>query len=183
MKTIRVPGDWRFGRIREDIDNRRLWKARDRLHGYLVEEPANQDVLDMLGAIWFEMGDLPQAGRYWWLTERDDEPAIAARAAFYERFGKRAGQVIRALPRPTRPDLYPAPVQARLEALVAGLTMAFVWRPPGWTPPVDDALADRHLPRQLRTGQIVLLATCLAVITLLVVGLVTIVGWLVRLVT
>lgn len=29
MDGIRVPEQWRFSRIREDIDAGRLWKARD----------------------------------------------------------------------------------------------------------------------------------------------------------
>ena len=73
MNGIRIPNDWRWGRVRADVDAGRLWKARDRLQGCLRAEPANQDVLDMLGAVWFAMGDLPQAGRHWWLTEREDE--------------------------------------------------------------------------------------------------------------
>ena len=34
MYSIKVPDDWRFAQVREDIGRGRLWKARDRLHGH-----------------------------------------------------------------------------------------------------------------------------------------------------
>ena len=135
MNGIRIPNDWRWGRVREDVDAGRLWKARDRLQGCLLAEPANQDVLDMLGAVWFAMGDLPAAGRHWWLTERDDEKAATARAAFYERFGHRAHEVLRALPRPAKPEHYPVSVRGRLEELVtAAKADGHGWHPSDWKP-------------------------------------------------
>ena len=134
MNGIRIPNDWRWGRVREDVDAGRLWKARDRLQGCLLAEPANQDVLDMLGAVWFAMGQLPAAGRHWWLTERDDEKAATARAAFYERFGHRAHEVLRALPRPAKPEHYPVSVRGRLEELVTAKADGHGWHPSDWKP-------------------------------------------------
>ena len=73
MERILVPDDWRYSRIREDIDNGRLWKARDRLQGHLATAPADQVVLDLLGSVWFVMGDLPQGvAALDRVVERDD---------------------------------------------------------------------------------------------------------------
>jgi hypothetical protein len=57
-------------RAREDIADGRLWKARDRLTGALRASPSHQELLDLLGEVHYRMGDLPEAGRYWLLTER-----------------------------------------------------------------------------------------------------------------
>ena len=75
-------------RVRTDIKEGRLWKARDRLHGLLQADPSNQEILGQLGEVCFRMGDLPQAGRYWYLTERSGEDVDLAALAFEERFGR-----------------------------------------------------------------------------------------------
>lgn len=179
MNGIRIPDDWRWARVREDVAAGRLWKARDRLHGHLIETPADQDLLDMLGAIWFQMGDLPQAGRYWFLTEREDEAAIEARTAFYERFGHQAPQVLRALPRPTRPELYPTTIRERLEDLARGLEPPFVWSHPGWYAADVDGRADTALPRQPLVERLGIWAIVVSFVAVILVGFVTIVGWIV----
>lgn len=125
------PDDWRYMRVKEELDRGRLWKARDRLLGKLADQPANQDILGLLGDIHFAMGDLPQAGRYWWLTDRDDDRADAAAKAFYERFGTAEIDVLRALPRPTIAHAYPPSVRDRYEALIAAARESgHDWKPP-----------------------------------------------------
>jgi hypothetical protein len=132
---IQVPDDWHYTRVKEDLDRGRLWKARDRLQGRLVEEPANQEVLGLLGEVCFAMSDLPQAGRYWWLTDRSDDRARDARKAFTERFGETAIEILRALPRPTDPDRYPEAVRPRLEKVIdAARADGRVWKPPARRP-------------------------------------------------
>ena len=115
---FQIPDDWRYMGVKEELDRGRLWKARDRLLGKLADQPANQDLLGLIGEVYFAMGDLPQAGRYWWLTDRDDDRAGAAATAFYERFGTNEFDVLRALPRPTIADAYPQVVRDRYVALV-----------------------------------------------------------------
>lgn len=153
MYSIKVPDDWRYAQVREDIGRGRLWKARDRLHGHFAETPADQVVLDLLGSVLFAMGDLPQAGRCWWLTERDDEAAHAARAAFHERYGSSAALVLRALPRPGTPDQYPASVEARLARLAdtaSGPLAAWGWKDgkPFGGPTFDEPAYQRLLRRR-----------------------------------
>jgi hypothetical protein len=138
-----IPDDWRYMRVKDELDRGRLWKARDRLLGKLADEPANHDLLGLMGDVYFAMGDLPQAGRYWWLTDRDDERANAAAAAFYERFGTHEIDVLRALPRPTIADAYPPAVRARYEALVDAVREGGLeWKPPRRHAPA--AHADLH---------------------------------------
>jgi hypothetical protein len=165
MNGIRIPNDWRWGRVREDVDAGRLWKARDRLQGCLRAEPANQDVLDMLGAVWFAMGDLPQAGRHWWLTEREDEEATTARTAFYERFGHRA---------------HPVSVRGRLEDLVtAAKADGLDWQPSDWKPTPSEWETEGYgepytRSRRERVTEVAVIGGFLGV---LLVGLATVVAW------
>jgi hypothetical protein len=180
MQRITVPETWEYARIREDIDAGRLWKARDRLQGHLRERPADQTVLGLLGDVWYAMGDLPQAGRHWWLTERDDDAASAARAAFYERFGTRPRGVLRALPRPARPEHYPDAVRRRLEEVVAAANEGgTTWRPADWKPmPEDPWIPEgRHDVRDLAA-----VALVLAVFFTFAVGAFNVLGWIVDLV-
>ena len=183
MHGIRIPDDWRFMRIKEDIDAGRLWKARDRLQGHLRESPADQVVLDLLGSVWFAMGDMPQAGRHWWLTERKDENATAARDAFYERFGSDARGVLRALPRPARPEHYPNGVRVRLEELVTAANADGIgWRPSDWKPIQDESAGWDDDPSGRREAFLVVLAFG-AIIVLIIIGAITVISWIVGLVS
>jgi len=186
VSAIRIPKDSRWASVREEVEAGRLWKARDRLQGHFRDDPANADVLDMLGAVHFAMGDLPLAARYWWLTERDDEHAVSARSAFHERFGTRAANVLGALPRPAAPEHYPPGVRARLEALVAAATDEGVrWGPSDWRPlPGAGTSGDagrRHQPSKLAQLRVTLLLG--GVVALMIIGVISVVGWLIGLVT
>lgn len=83
-------------RARADIDAGRLWKARDRLRGVVGSLPADQEALRLLGEVHLRMGDDPEAGRWLFLTERDDDAARAAVAAFTDRFA--FDQLLRQVP-------------------------------------------------------------------------------------
>jgi hypothetical protein len=65
------------------------------------------------------MGDLPAAGRYWFLTEDSGgSEAEAAREAFARRCGGSAVQMLRDLPVRPPLDPYPPPVRERVRSLV-----------------------------------------------------------------
>jgi hypothetical protein len=101
----------------------------------MIEHSTDQALLDRLGDVYYKMGDLPQAGRFWWLTPRDDEAASKARDAFYERFGTGPIGVLSALHRPARPELYPPPVEVKLRELVTAASNAGMkWNPRDWSP-------------------------------------------------
>ncbi len=105
-------------RARGDIDAGRLWKARDRLEGLLRTAPEQQDALRLLGEVCNRMGDLPAAGKYWYLTEDcGGEAGAEARLAFEERCGRSAAQMLRALPVKPPLDRYPQAVRERIAEL------------------------------------------------------------------
>jgi hypothetical protein len=110
-------------RARRDIAENRLWKARDRLSGALVTTPTDPEILDLLGDIYFLMGDLPRAGAVWMLTDREDDRSRAANLALRERHGGDARLIVRALPLRAPLFAYPSTVAERVRslALEAGL--------------------------------------------------------------
>jgi hypothetical protein len=104
-------------RARRDVEENRLWKARDRLGGALVSTPTDPEVLDLLGEVYFLMGDLPRAGAVWMLTERDDDRSRAAIQALREQHGGDARLIVRALPLKAPLADYPATVAGRVRTL------------------------------------------------------------------
>lgn len=102
-------------RAREDRKAGRLWKARDRLTGVLAEAPADQETLELLGAVHREMGDLPNAGRYWFLTEKTGPEVDEALAALHDRYP--FPELLRRIPARASREQYPPTVQVRLEEL------------------------------------------------------------------
>ncbi len=121
-----------LARARADLDAGRRWKARDRLQGLVRARPDDPEVLDLLGQVLFDMGDLPAAGRYWYLCERDDDPARRAREAFEARWGDHASRA-RQLPVYAPLAAYPPTVQTRVRDLVPLLPS----RAPNSTGPSD----------------------------------------------
>ncbi|PWJ27028.1 hypothetical protein ATK17_3214 [Branchiibius hedensis] len=73
-------------RARDDLASGRTWKARDRLRG-AIGQRQDDEIVDLLAQVYFEMQDLPAAGALWFVTGRDDERARAAVAAWEERYG------------------------------------------------------------------------------------------------
>ena len=109
-----------------DIEEGRLWMARDRLGSYLKRDPLQVEVRDLYGEVLYRMGDLPMAGRAWYLTDRSDEAALESVARFEERFAnpvQRALAVGRGL---EGPGLPPA-AAARAVRLKGHLPTSFAW--------------------------------------------------------
>lgn len=79
--------------------------------------PAHQFVLDLLGEVLFGLGDLPAAGRYWYLTPRTGADVEAAAEALLQRFGRSPEELARHLPLVAPLDAYPALVVDRLRRL------------------------------------------------------------------
>jgi hypothetical protein len=76
------------------------------------------------------MGDLPAAGRVWFLTDRQGPEWETARAAFYERYGRRAEQVVAELRVRAPIAAFPGSAQSRLRELQAELaTGRKTWEP------------------------------------------------------
>jgi hypothetical protein len=107
-----------LSRAKEDLEAGRPWLARDRLESYLAGGVVDQEVLELLGDVLFEMGDLPRAGRYLMLTARDDERVAATEAALRKRYPK-PRELLAYLPVRVSLDAYPPAARRRLEELAA----------------------------------------------------------------
>jgi len=104
-------------RVENDLKAGRLWKARDRLAGVIRTDPANQWALNRLGEVFFRMADMPAAGRVWFLTDREGPEWEAARAAFDERYGQRAEDLLAELRVRAPIEAFPAAAQRRLRKI------------------------------------------------------------------
>ncbi|WP_239395999.1 DUF6584 family protein [Frankia sp. CiP3] len=101
----------------------RLPFARDRLAGLLAQHPADQDTLDLLGQICRDLGDEIAAGRWWFLSARDDPAADAARAAFLAAHSQ-PWKAANALKVRAPAEAFPTVVQARLAELAGRVEAA-----------------------------------------------------------
>lgn len=126
-----MEGPGALQRARADIETGRLWKARDRLQGYLRHAPADQRALHLLGDVCYRMGDLPLAGRYFYLTDRSGGDVDAAVGAFQEREGSKPVGLIHALGVHGPIEMFPTAVQLRLQGLrAAAKADGWDWQPP-----------------------------------------------------
>ncbi len=113
-------------RVRRDLAAGRPWKARDRLITAVGANPGDQELLEMLGEVYYGMGDLPAAGRFWLVSTRVGADVDAALAAFEERWGSNLGEKLKQVPMRGAVEDYPPPARDRLreladEAPAAGL--------------------------------------------------------------
>lgn len=144
--------------------------ARDRLTGALGHRPHDAEALELLIDAYLAMGDLPAAGRWLMLSERDDARARSARALFESRH-RRAGDLARSIPAKPPLEGYPHTVRERLlaigaEARAAGAQAA-------WMRSAD---AQPDVPR---TAATLSLRSCLAdSLAMLAVAGIAVVPWL-----
>lgn len=128
---------------REELDAGRAWAARDRLTGCLAHRPADVEVLDLLAESWSALGEPAQAGRWWYLVDRDDGTADTARAAFTAEHDDDPLRVISALAVHAPLRAWPPAVRRRLQALAdAAAARGERWTPgsrPSWRRPVPDS--------------------------------------------
>lgn len=85
-------------RVKQEILDGRLWKARDRLFGLRLTYPSSQEVIELLGDVLYKMDDFPEAGRFFYLTERTDTICDEAIRAFEERCGANPCTMMKQLP-------------------------------------------------------------------------------------
>lgn len=91
-----LPSRWTaLDRARHDVASGRLWKARDRLNGLLTH--GSVDAYELLADVYFAMRDLPQAGKLWYLTGRDDAQALEAIEAWRSRCGNKPSAMLRSI--------------------------------------------------------------------------------------
>lgn len=125
-QSVPTPRPKALERALVDIEQGRLWMARDRLASYLTSDPLQPAVRDLYGEVLFRMGDLPMAGRAWYLTDRGDEAARASIAAFESKFKNPALRAL-ALGRGLDGPVLPPAAAARAAQLKDQLPPGFAW--------------------------------------------------------
>ena len=157
-------------RARADVGAGRLWKARDRLNGLLLDRH-DDELLDLLATVHFDMGDRPAAGALWFVTGRTDDKAVLAIEAWRERHGGDQARW-RSLPNPVRRGPLPkhldelrraARRDSRRPAPVGHATASVSPRPGRWSAVV---------------GSLVLWSITLGLLGLLGVGFWTVARWI-----
>jgi hypothetical protein len=170
-----------FDRVRSDLAEGRLWKARDRVTGTLVARPTDPVLLELAGQVFFQMGDLPRAGAYWFLTDKDGPEVEAALVALKQRHGKGALGLIHALPVRDAIEAFPPRVQERLRQLQreAKRDHKYNWDPQPSRK--DESVSQGERPNRM-VDAIVLIAGATATVGVWIVGAFTItvmvVSWL-----
>ncbi len=111
-------------RAARDLARDEPWLARDRLGSALRERPADPELLDLLGATYARMSDLPAAGAAWLLSARPDAEIAPALEALRLRYAR---PQVRASALHVRQPLsaYPPAAQERLRGL--GLLTVLRW--------------------------------------------------------
>ena len=81
-----MPLQQTLDKVRWDIQNQNLGKARDRLHGLINSYPDHLELRKMLGDLYWQLQLPDMAGRYWYLEEEKDENMIIACQRFENQF-------------------------------------------------------------------------------------------------
>jgi hypothetical protein len=138
-------------RARQDRLDGRPWKARERLRSFLTAHPTNQEALDLVGEVHYEMGDLPAAGAAWFLCTRDDDRSREAVAALRHEYERSPRGLIGALRVRAPIDAWPPPVQERLRAVQADAARRGI----DWTPAAPRSVeANEHDPELTLGGKL-----------------------------
>jgi len=67
------------------------WRARDWLGGRLASTPCSPDLYEQMSVVLLRMGDVPEAGKYLFLSGRPDEEYDAPIQVFLRRHGRHGG--------------------------------------------------------------------------------------------
>jgi hypothetical protein len=158
-------------RARADLAAGREWKARERLVGHLAGE-YDAEALELLGEVNYAMRDLPAAGAAWFGTTRRGKDVDEAVEAWRERHGDHFPQMWSSLPRVVRER----EGNKRVDALRRRAEQANpAPRPRPQRPAGDASGADGGVD----AATIIALALGVLFVACAVIGLVTLLGWLV----
>jgi hypothetical protein len=96
-----------------------LWKARDLLRGRIGSSPYSPDLYEQLGVVLLRMGDVPEAGKYLFLSGRREPDYEAAINLYLQRHGRHGWrQLVGSFPSSARRaqlDVLPTAVLTALE--------------------------------------------------------------------
>lgn len=87
-----------YRKVDEALAAGRVWRAKEILQGRLRHSPYDQDLYRRYGEVLLEMKDLPEAGRYLFLSGVRDSVYTEAIQAFLERHGRSAASLHDAFP-------------------------------------------------------------------------------------
>ena len=177
-KAMPIKETW--ARIEDEIAAHDLGKARDRLHGLLVTYPEDLAIRHKLGEVYRQLGHPAMAGRYWYLEQPTMAEEIAARRAFERSCGGSQLEILLALKFRGDPDkLRDSHARQKLQALIkdveAEYGMRVHARRRGKRKYERTRLPGRWVGVLLAVGCLVM---ALVGLGLVLIGLATVVGWL-----
>ena len=171
-------------KVEYDITNSNLGLARDRLHGLMMSYPDDLSLRVKLAEVYWKLQQPVMAGRYWYLVEEKSPEMEAAVQAFEKMQGHDPLRIIRALK--FRGDLS-AIVDTYAGQIISDL-MSIVKEKhseetllglPGMPPKIKTPRAGYgHKHKDPIGCWIVGIAVFISAIALLIIGLITIIGWL-----
>ena len=176
-------------RARADLEAGREWKARERLVGHLAAE-YDAEALELLGEVSYAMRDLPAAGAAWFGTTRRGKDVDESVEAWRERHGDHFAQMWSSLPRSVRELEGNKRVDAlrrRAEQVGSsgGAGGASSPAPPGQPRPGQPRPGQARASSADDSGEgtdaatVIALALGVLFVACAVIGLVTVLGWLV----
>ena len=169
-------------RARADLDAGREWKARERLVGHLAGE-FDAEALELLGEVNYAMRDLPAAGAAWFGTARRGKDVDEAVEAWRERHGDHFAQMWSSLPRSVREREGNKRVDAlrrRAEQDKASATTGSSPRPPGAGQAGAGSSGDASSgDGGADAATVIAIALAVLFVACAVIGLFTLLGWLV----
>jgi hypothetical protein len=159
-----VPIEQTLARVDDDLAHGRVLPALNRLRGVARSAPERLDVRERLAAVYRSQGEAAQAGRWAYLTEKPGPAEIEA----FERQFRTATERLRALAWSGDDAALSAMATARLAAL----------RSAADAERQSTASSDDDGNLGCVVAAVLGIAVALATLALLVVGVVTVVGWL-----
>jgi hypothetical protein len=162
----RTPPSGAVSRARAVLEKGELWRARDILIEHLDGPVLDPEALALLGDIHHSMGDLPAAGAAWFGAGLRGPDVDEAVGAWRERFGDDFPRMWLSLPRSVRLEPRSPKVEAlRLRALEAGSA--------------DEDVEGEDEPGGIDAAQVIAWILAAVVVVAAVVGLATILQWMV----
>jgi hypothetical protein len=166
-------------RARADLEAGREWKARERLVGHLAGE-YDAEALELLGEVSYAMRDLPAAGAAWFGTNRRGADVDESVEAWRERHGDHFAQMWSSLPRSVRELEGNKRVDAlRRRAEQAGSSGGPSSAAGAASGPTRQVSGDDSGDGGTDAATVIALALGALFVACAVIGLVTVLGWLV----
>ena len=106
-----------FKNADKEIAEGNLWRAKEILQGSIANAGYDCDLFERLGAVLLLMGDLPEAGRFLFLSDRKKPEYEQAIQIFLKKYGKNWRVLLRTFPRVARLSKlsdYPEGVRSQL---------------------------------------------------------------------